>query len=231
MNNPTEETKRRLGHVLRDIENSLGRGELLETPRGYVADRRQSTIKCISISDTIIYWTQDDSDQSLEEFLDVCFRLNWMLNTFDFPVRGLMTYDEMEMIQGADTNESGGTYSVNMMYGKGLINAHLKCDAQNWAGTCVDPLLSDLIESRGLTSALLDRVAIKTMVPYKMPIADQQEEHALRLVTGPLNDIAFENLKRNITDVFQADNKGLNERAQIMLENTIRFAEKFRQDT
>lgn len=100
MNNTTEEARRRLGHVLRDIENSLAQEKLKDSPRGYVADLSESTLKCISISDTIIYWTQDDSDASLTEFLAVCYRLNWMLNLFDFPVRGVMIYDEMEMIYG-----------------------------------------------------------------------------------------------------------------------------------
>jgi hypothetical protein len=229
MNNTTEETRRRLAHVLRDIENSLGRGALKDTPRGYIADLSQSTIKCISISDTIIYWTQDDSNESLEEFLDVCFRLNWMLNTYDFPIRGLMIYDELELIRGTDENDSGGLYSVTTMYGKGLITAHLKCDNQNWAGTCVDATLSDLIENRGLTAILLDRVAIKTIVPYKEIPENQEEEYALRLVSAPLNEEGFNNLKRDIAAVFEADNKGMNNRSNEMLANTLAFASKFRE--
>jgi hypothetical protein len=222
MNNTTEEARRRLGHVLRDIENSLAHEKLKDSPQGYVADLSESTIKCISISDTIIYWTQDDSDASLTEFLAVCYRLNWMLNLFDFPVRGVMIYDEMEMIRGASENDSGGLYSVQTMYGKGLVHAHLKCDAQNWAGTCIDPSLSDEIERRGL-KVNLDPIAVKTMVPYKVPPEDQQEEYAMRLGTNIHNQLSLDNLKRNIKRVFEADNKGMNERAETMLANTLTF--------
>ena len=228
MKNDTPEARRRLEHVLRDIETSLGRGEYLDTPRGYVADLSRSTLRSLSISDTIIFWTQDDSDASLEEFLDVCYRLNWSLNTYNFPIKGLMTYDEMEMIQGSDRNDNGGSYSVNTMYGKGLVNAHLKCDEQNWAGTTVDAALSDCIEAKGLTP-LLERVAIKTMVPYKRPPENQTEEYALRLVSKPLNEQAFQNLQRDIRRVFEADHKGLNARAAEMLNNTLLFAEKFKE--
>jgi hypothetical protein len=228
MNNDTPEARRRVEHVLRDIETSLGRGEYLDTPRGYVADLRHSTLRSLSISDTIIFWTQDDTSESLEEFLDVCFRLNWSLNTYNFPVRGLLTYDEMEMIQGSDSNDNGGTYSVNTMYGKGLVNAHLKCDDQNWAGTTVDISVSEWIKAHGLIHQL-ERVAIKTMVPYKKKIEHQQEEYALRLVSAPLNEIAFANLQRDIHQVFEADNKGLNDRAIEMLNNTLLFAEKFKE--
>jgi hypothetical protein len=154
--------------------------------------------------------------------------LNWSLNTYNFPVRGLLTYDEMEMIQGSDSNDNGGTYSVNTMYGKGLVNAHLKCDDQNWAGTTVDISVSEWIKAHGLIHQL-ERVAIKTMVPYKKKIEHQQEEYALRLVSAPLNEIAFANLQRDIHQVFEADNKGLNDRAIEMLNNTLLFAEKFKE--
>jgi hypothetical protein len=36
-----------------------------------------------------------------------CYRLNWMLSLFDFPVRGMLIYDEMEMIRGASENDKG----------------------------------------------------------------------------------------------------------------------------
>jgi hypothetical protein len=229
MNNETAETRRRLEHILRDIETSLSRGEYKDHPRGYVADLSKSTIKCISISDTIIYWTQDDSKASLEEFLDVCFRLNWMLNDYHFPIRGLLVYDELEMVQGTDTNDSGGMYSVNTMYGKGLIRAHLKCDDQNWAGTCVDGSVNDFIQEQGLMP-LLDRVAVKTMVPYKNAVADQQPEYALRLVTGEFNEIAFHSLTADLKRVFEGDNKGMNARSEEMLANTIAFAAQLRTD-
>jgi hypothetical protein len=58
-----------LGILLRDIDNSLPQEKLKDSPHGYIADLSASTIQCISISDTIIYWTQDDSDERLSEFL------------------------------------------------------------------------------------------------------------------------------------------------------------------
>lgn len=114
------------------------------------------------------------------------------------------------------------------MYGKGLVNAHIQCDQQNWAGTTVEPMLSQFIEERGLIH-LLDRVAIKTMVPYKVVVEDQQEEYALRLVSATLNDVAFGNLERDIRRVFADDHKGMNDRSREMLENRLPFAALFKE--
>lgn len=228
LNNETAETRRRLSHVLRDIEASLGRGEYKDGNGGLLADLKKSTIKCLNISDTIIFWSADDSAKSLKEFLEVCFTMNWRLNTFNFPVRGALIYDELEMIIGNQVSEGGGMYNVNTIYGKGLIHAHLKCENQSWAGCTIDNSLSDYIAGHGDIAASLDPIAIKYMVPYTKAVADQKEEYALKLVTGQLNDVAYNNVKNDIIDIFQRDNKGLSERAEIMMNNTIQFLEQFR---
>ena len=228
LNNETEEVRRRLGHVLRDIESSLGRGDYKEGRGGLVADLKGSRIKCLNISDTVIFWTLDDTDESLTEFLDVCFRFNWMMNTYNFPVRGAMIYDMMDMIHGAEVGAAGGMYNVNTIYGKGLIAAHLKCEGQMWAGSTIDKSLEDHVLARHEGQAMLDAVAIKHLVPYSNQPENQVEEYALKLVTGPLNAIAFGNLRKNIIAVFEADNKGMGGTAAIKLENTILFAERFK---
>ena len=228
LNNNTAETRRRLSHVLRDIEASLGRGQYKDGNGGLLADLKKSTIKCLNISDTIIFWSQDDSPESLKEFLDVCFSLNWRLNTFNFPVRGALIYDELEMIIGKEVSEGGGMYNVNTIYGKGLIHAHLKCENQSWAGCTIDGSLTDFISENGDIATTLEPIAIKYMVPYTKEVANQTEEYVLRLVTGSLNETAYGNVRNDIIDIFNRDNKGLSVRAEVMMNNTIQFLKKFK---
>jgi hypothetical protein len=228
LNNETTEARRRLGHVLRDIEASLGRGEYKGSNGGLLADLKKSTIKCLNISDTIIFWSQDNSEASLQEFLDVCFTLNWRLNTFNFPVRGALIYDELEMIIGNEVSEGGGMYNVNTIYGKGLVNAHEKCENQSWAGCVIDNSLTDFIGEYSDLAALIDPIAVRYLVPYTKVVENQQEEYALRLVKGKLNEVAYVNVKKDIIDIFQRDNKGLNARAEVIMNNTIRFLDKFK---
>lgn len=228
LNNTTNEVRRRLEHVLQTIESALGRGVYEDAPDGtYAADLKNSSIQCLNISDTIMFWTKDDSQASLTEFLDVCYKFNWMMNTYQFPVRGALVYEEIEIIRGAHNTLAGGMYNVNTMYGKGLINAHLKCESQMWAGTVMDKSLEDFIVSYGGSSALTP-IAIKYMVPYKTPPVDQIEEYALKLVSSPLNDVAFNNLCRDLDDIFKRDNKGMGGTAPLKLANTLLYAEKFK---
>jgi hypothetical protein len=228
MNNDTDEVRRRVSHVLRDIESSLGRGDYKEGRGGLIADLKNSRIKCLNISDRIVYWTLDHAQNSLTELLDVCFRFNWLLNTYNFPVRGALVYDKMDMIYGAEVGAAGGMYNVNTIFGKGLINAHLKCEGQMWAGSTIDKSLEDLIMEHGGGAAMLDPISIKHMVPYKQAPEGQLEEYALRLVTGELNDVAYDNLKKSITEIFKGDSKGMEGTSHQKLANTIAFAERFK---
>lgn len=229
LNNDTAEVRRRLEHVLQTIESSLGRGIYEDAAGGaYVADLKNSSIQCLNISDTIMFWTKDDSKESLEEFLDVCYKFNLGMNTYQFPVRGTMVYEEIEMIRGAHNSKAGGMYNINTMYGKGLINAHLKCEGQMWAGTVVDKSLEDFIVNTTGGTSVLEPIAIKYMVPYKKAPENQIEEYALRLVSKPLNEIAFKNLCRDLDDIFKRDNKGMGGTAPQKLENTLIFAEQFK---
>ncbi len=227
--NETEYTKQRVGNILMDIEACLGRGKYQEEKQGaYAADLSNYTIKFLNISDTVIFWTQDGSAESIEEFLDVCYRFNTSQNGFNFPVRGTLIYDEMEIIIGNQFNEVGGTYSANMIYGKGLIKAHIKTGSQNWAGCTIDNSVVEQLVKIG-SIATLNHIAVKYMVPYKCSTTDQQEEYVLRLAKDTLNTEHYENYKRNIVEVFKKDNKEMNDKAEEKLNNTIKFLDVFRE--
>lgn len=223
--NNTEETKRRIEHILRDVESALGQGEYKNGASGAMyADLSKSRLQCLTISDTIIFWTLDDSQESLAEILKVCFDFNFMLNVHNFPVRGALVYEDVDMVTGATRSNAGGTYSVNTIYGKGLVNAHIKAESQYWAGTVIDASAIEKMAENNDIEKLLAPYAMKTIVPYKSA-ASSIEEYAFKLCTGELNEIAFNNWKKGIEDVFAADNKGMDAGSIVKLENTIKFLE------
>jgi hypothetical protein len=119
-------------------------------------------------------------------------------------------------------------YNVNTIYDQGLIQAHIKCEGQMWAGSTIDLSLEQFILAQQGSQELLDPIAISHSVPYKNPQKNQQQEYALRLVTGLLNDIAFENVKNFIVAIFKGDNKGMEGTFQVKLDNTIQFLQLFR---
>ena len=229
LNNDSAHLKRRAGHILRDIEISLGQGKYQEPKNGViVADLSSTRINCLNISDTVIFWTNDDSIESLEELLLVADEFNWREVLYNFPVRGVICCDEIEMISGQQKNQAGAIYSPNLIYGKGLVRAHLKAENLNWAGCVIDATVIEHIKEKVNVEKFLEPFAKLYKVPYKVPEHDF-DEYALLINKGGLNETAFENTKKGIIQAFSNDNKPIDKpRVQEILGNTISFLETFR---
>jgi hypothetical protein len=230
LNNDNEHLKVRAGHILRDIEISLGQGKYQQPGNGVVvADLSSTRINCLNISDTVIFWTNDDSIESLEELLLVAYEFNWRETLFSFPVRGVIYCDQIEMISGQQKNQAGAIYSPNLIYGHGLVKAHLKAENLNWAGAVIDKTVIEQIDGKVDIKSFLKPFAKLYRVPYKVPEQDIQEEFALNINKGGLNATAFENAKDDIIRAFSNDNKSIDKpRVQEILANTITFLETFR---
>lgn len=230
LNNSSNHLRVRAGNILRDIEISLGQGKY-QNPKGgiIVADISASRINCLNVSDTVIFWTNDDSTESLEELLLVAYEFNWREILYSFPVRGVIYYDELEMISGKQKNTVGAVYSTNLIYGKGLVKAHLKGENLNWAGSVIDKTVIDQISGKVDIPNFLTPFAKLYNVPYKIQEQDIQEEYALNINIGGLNERAFENTKNGIIRAFSNDNKSIDKpRVQEILNNTIAYLETFR---
>jgi hypothetical protein len=230
LNNDSNHLKVRARHILRDIEMSLGQGKYQSQQNGVVlADFSLSRINCLNISDTVIFWTNDDSIESLEELLLVAYEFNWREILYNFPVRGVIYCDELEMFSGQQKNTVGAIYSANLIYGKGLVKAHLKGENLNWAGSVIDKTVTENVSHKIDINTFLSPFAKLYKVPYKIYEQNYNEEYALKLVKEELNDTAFENKKNGIIRAFSNDNKNIdNSRVQTILENTISFLETFR---
>ena len=230
LNNDSEHLRRRAGHILRDIESSLGQGKYQEPRNGViVADLSSTRINCLNISDTVIFWTNDDSVESLEELLLVAYEFNWREILYNFPVRGVVYCDEIEMISGQQKNQAGAIYSPNLINGHGLVKAHLKAENLNWAGSVIDKTVIEQINGKVDIQSFLEPFAKPYKVPYKVYGHDIQEEFALNINKGVLNETAFNNTKDGIIRAFSSDNKSIDKpRVQEILANTIAFLETFR---
>ena len=228
-NNNLEYQKRIIGNNFRDIESALSKGKYRDVPKGVIADLKNSNINCINFSDTIIFWTNDDSEASLIEILEVSYMFNWQAIGYFFPARGSLAYGEIVYVDYKKQNEAGGIYNVNSVFGKGLVRAHEKAEIQHWAGTVIDEsFISELVIRGYDLETFLKPYARKYKVPYKFGI-DLPEEYVLRIVKGELNDEAFINVSRNIVDNFGCHNKSTDNRdVSEKIYNTIRFLESFK---
>src|SRR5690606_24276064 len=92
-----------------------------------------------------------------------------------------------------ETSPLQGKYNVNSLYGKDLINAYLKAESQQWAGTVIDESTLVALTGNGINcEELLKPFAVKYQVPYKMSSA-ANDEYVLRLVEGTINPEFFKN--------------------------------------
>jgi len=233
LNNDFSYVESRVLNILRDIEASLGQGKYKEAQYGVIADLSESKLNCLNISDTIILWTKDDSFESFQELLNVTFDFNWRVTCYHFPVRGAMVYDEIGLFSYKANSKKNGTYNVNSIFGKGLVNAHLKAENLNMAGCVIDKTVLDKIIDYGDLNDILGNYALPYKVPYKENLPDFEEYTLTFYLNKPikekgLNALAIESRKSGIECAFKNDNKGFNSRAKELFDNTIAFLEKMK---
>lgn len=223
LNNNSDYIRRRIGHILRDIELAIGQGNTTRTNYGVVANISNSKINCLNISDTVIFWTKDASYESFNELLKISFDFNWSVTCYHFPVRGAIVFDEIEIISGYQETENGGTYNVNSVFGKGLVKAHLKADNLNIASCVIDYSVIEKIQEFGDLKEIIGDYGVEYNVPYKNGEIMNPEFVLKFFINRSINEEAFLNRSKGIADAFKGDKKGMNKRAEEMLDNTIEF--------
>lgn len=229
-NNDIETQQRVMGNIQRDIEQSLilekngKRNNKLISNSVAVADLSQIKINCILFSDTVIFWSKDNSLESLEDLLRISFDFNSKTNRLFFPARGAIVYDYIEQLQFKKVSQNSATYNINSVYGVGIVNAHQKAESQNWAGTVIDNSIIDHLEenSVNLEDYLLNFTKLYA-VPYKSDTKNTDEEYVLKLFFNDINQSHFKNTCKDIRSNFSRHNKTVNDSVEEKINNTIDF--------
>jgi hypothetical protein len=212
LNNNSKHHKERVEDIQSNIENALAKGKISRQENGSIInDIMDSSLTTLNISDTVLFWTKDDSKESFKELIEVCYEFNRQENCWNFPVRGAIIYDEIYILGGRKQTNNGGIYNANTLYGKGIVNSHIKAESQNWAGTVIDHSLIKKINKFNddkLTN-LLKRYAIKYNVPYKNK-GNKDSEYVLKLtlVDDKRSKEQIVNMD-NVKKVFERDNKSV----------------------
>jgi len=227
-NNNVEYQSKIINNIFSDIARSLSKGKYIRHSNGVTADISNSKLNCINFSDTVVFWTNDDSEESLEEILKVTHIFNCQAILFIFPTRGSLVYGEIVYVDFKQENNVGGNYIINTLYGKGLVKAHEKAEKQHWAGTVIDQSLIEELINRGYQ--LEDFFKPYAML-YKVPYKNGQEfpdEYVFRLVTSDLNYENFKNLEKKIRENFAQHNKTVDSQdINEKIDNTIKFLYSF----
>ena len=216
----------RMNHIFRDIEIALGQGKYQKPKNGVkYSDLSQSKINCLNISDTVLFWTNECTYESLKSLIKTAYEFNCLEVGFNFPIRGALVKGKVNKAIGKQTNSLGATHSVQCLYGKGLITAHVKAESQNWSGTVIDQSIIVDIEKETNGIKFLDEFSIKYKVPYKNEVIDY-EEYVLRVAKNISTDLGLKNTKESIEKVFSQDNKSIkSKRVEDKINNTLKFIE------
>lgn len=213
------------------IENSLGKGKLTEMPEGYVTDLSNMRINCVNFSDTVIFWSKEETIEVLKEILEVSVVFNWSCILFTFPIRGAIIQGDILDYGITYKNEIGGIYSVNSLFGRGIIQAYDKVEQQNWAGTVIDQSIENFICINKLDAdTFLGQYAKKYQVPYEVGKEKGEPEWVLNIgeIKGKLNEEEFNNWQEKIIDNFSKHNKSVDSaEVQLKINNTIKFLESY----
>jgi len=225
LNNDDDVLKRRMGHIFRDIEISLGQGKYQEPQRGVIlADISTSKLNCLNISDTVLFWTNECNYDSLRELMNVAYTFNWREVGYNFPLRGSVVKGKVHEVSGKNVNGEGGSYSIQCLFGVGLVNAHDLAESQEWAGTVIDnSIIEDLVKEEGGLE-FIENLALKYDVPFKKDV--RKEHYAFRLKGGKRSDEALKNALKQVDYVFNLDNKPTDDyRVKLKIKNTKDFIE------
>jgi len=230
LRNAHDDLYRRVGHVLRDVEMSLGQGKYVELDPGRVgADLSQSPISTLIYSDTILFYTNNNSTDLLEEILKVAHEFNWRMNLYNMPVRGCVYYGELTGRFGQMNNDQDASYRLGTVYGKGIVLAHDMAEGLSFAGAVIDGTVIDRLRALEIEpDPFLSRYAKRYPVPSKYSGVNGQENYIFRISATELNSTSFTNYSEDIRSTFARDKKETDHpRVQEILKNSIDYLRSF----
>ena len=226
-NNTVDHLDRRTNHFGRNIEMALALDHpAIQSQRLGVAisDISNSTLNCLTFSDTVILWTNSNTLEDFKEILHVAYKYNNFNIMHDFPSRGCIVYGDIWYKPFDSENLRGGKYMLNMIYGKALIDAHSRAEAMSWAGCELDKSAMEYAKTLGDINPLLEEYTMVYDIPFKTK--DDKEirisGHALRLSYGRI--LITQYYEEGIRRAFTQDNKGeIEGRTKVIFDNTIEF--------
>ena len=226
-NNDFEEIKR-FGHLLRDTQTAVAGEQYIQANTGYlVPDLKRQKVNCLHISDSIVFWTNSNSENDFRELVEVCYSFYWRSLQTSFPVRGCLTYGEIDFNPLTIKGEHDSTFYNYSLIGKGLVDSYIKADSIEYAGCFVDKCAIEKVSDKLINELIYSQKLCYYKVPFK---TNNSYEHVFRPVQGDHNDVSFRNSAQGIKRLFTYHTKAkeLSDSVIRKMNNTIDFLSYFR---
>lgn len=229
-NNSLDDLKGFFDHLLRDSQTALSGGTFVQVgPGAIVPELKNQKVNCLHVSDSIIFWTRANTVEDFKDLVSVCYSFYWTSLGTTFPLRGCLTFGEIDFDPDTIRKISGVAFFNYSLFGKGLIDAYLKAESIEYAGCILDELAVEKVGKDVLEEVLLDRKICEYEVPFK---AGTKLQYVFTPTRNSYNEQALENEVANIKRLFtwasKADIDTMSESARKKMNNTIKFIGHFR---
>lgn len=209
---------------------SNGRAKILDDGKTKTFHIETDTIKvnCVTISDSIIIWTDDNSMTSFTYIVEVVRTLlNYIFKT-GIPLRGAIVEGHLDKIGRTIISPKDTTQTT--LIGAGLVKAYLKEGIQKWSGCILDEscVVAYNKEVEKYKTIVKDVLTIdfllekKFIIKYNVPCKNGVNKEELVINWTNLSNDNFS--EENIINKFSEYNKSVdNENVKEIIKNTIDF--------
>lgn len=230
-NNELDEAKRLFNHLLRDSQTAISGEKYIQINSGMIVpDLKNQKVNCLHVSDSIIFWTNNNTEEDFKDLVEVCYSFYWRSLQATFPLRGCLTYGEIDFNPSTIKNDNGIDFYNYSLIGKGLVDAYLKSDNIEYAGCLLDELAIEKVSDSLINDLIYDQKICMYKVPYKK---GENYEHVFRPIKGDHNDVSFRNtaesIKRLFTYASKTEMTSMTKNVKKKLNNTIDFISFFRE--
>jgi hypothetical protein len=228
-NNEMQYTREMFMLLLQDSQTAVSGEKCIETNMGMAPDLQNQKVNCLHVSDSIIFWTDSDTEDDFAELVKVCYSFYWRSLKTTFPIRGCLVYGEIDFSPFTIDNRNGKKFYNYSLFGKGLIDGYLKAESINYAGCFIDETAIEKVSD----TLVNDLIYAQKICYYKVPFKDGSSsyEHVFRPVIGEHNDVSFRNSAKEIKRLFtnHINEQKLSASVILKMNNTIDFLEYFRE--
>ena len=230
-NNDLTEMNRLFGHLLRDTQTALSNEQFVKSNQStIIPDLKTQKVNCLHVSDSIVFWTNGQTEEDFMDLVSVCHTFYWRSLKTTFPLRGCLTFGEIEFFPSTINAISGVNFYNYSLYGKGLVDAYTKADSIEYVGCILDNLAISKVKDSTINKLIYDQKICMYKVPFK---SGENYEHVFRPIKYNHNDVSFRNTVNKIKSLFtyasKTDINNMPESVKRKMNNTIDFINYFRE--
>lgn len=223
--------KRLFQHLLRDTQTALSGEKFVHLNQStIVPDLNNQKVNCLHVSDSIVFWTNGQTESDFLELVSVCYSFYWRSLQTTFPLRGCLTFGEIDFNPSTINTINGVNFYNYSLIGKGLVDAYLKAESIEYAGCFIDKTAIKKVSDSTINNLIYDQKICMYKVPFK---TSENYENVFRPVKGNHNDVSFRNTANGIKSLFtyasKTDIDNMSKSVKRKMNNTIDFISYFRE--